>query len=494
MFCSNCGTNVDDNTKFCPKCGANLSTNENTSVDQTQTNYTGNETANVDNSANATQAQPTQPQNFQNQNQGFNQGFNQGGYQNQGYQQNPNQGFANQFGQQPAGGQKKFTTLLKDKRVIAGICVAVVAIIALIVFLVKPKTINLDKYVVIETEGYNKVGTAKVKFDTIRFEQDNAGKIKLRKNQNSNIKLLEKLESYGMTEAAYTRFFENQVKYGGELSKSSDLSNGDEIRYTWKDVNIAELESLFKVKIKAKGVTHTVSGLKKVKTKDAFSGVTVKFYGRNGSGYGRVVGANYSLHMQIKKNSNLKNGDKVTVEINTQYLNDFIKANGYAPSKTKKTFKVTGLTEYVNDLSKLSEKDIEAITKQSKDQVTAWAAQNSQFFTPGELKYEGMYLLKRKESTSDYADIVVVLSTTVSSPDGKFEPTGIYFPVRYSMVRKSDDKFTLGSGSILGRVTLNNAIYLSGYTDGATMYKEIITEQIDRYEHQVIGDIKQFGN
>ena len=56
MFCSNCGTNVDDNTKFCPKCGANLSTNENTSVDQTQTNYTGNETANVDNSANAAQA------------------------------------------------------------------------------------------------------------------------------------------------------------------------------------------------------------------------------------------------------------------------------------------------------------------------------------------------------------------------------------------------------------------------------------------------------
>jgi hypothetical protein len=109
------------------------------------------------------------------------------------------------------------------------------------------------------------------------------------------------------------------------------------------------------------------------------------------------------------------------------------------------------------------------------------------------MKYEGMYLLKRKESSSDYADLYVVLSTTVSSPNGRFEPTAMYFPIKYYSVRKDGESVKLGSGSIMGRVTLGNTVFISGYTDGATMYKEIVTEQVDRYTHQVIGDIKQFG-
>ena len=524
MFCPNCGTKLEDDVKFCPNCGNQISQNDSSSqaandvepAKEVETvENTAVENASVENPTNAGDANTVQNNGYQNPN---------GGYQFAGYQspnggyQNPNGGYQNPNGgyQNPNGGYQNngyqngnlgynapnataSKDWLKDKRIwaLGGVVVAVLVLILCLAF--RPKTVKLDKYVKITTEGYNSVGTAKAQFDTTAFMHDYRGKIKLNKKAfEEDSSALSKLSltvlSGEASDYEVANAFAFLVSNSGKLDKSRDLKNGDTVRYDWDKLDTEKLERYFKVKVKAKGVSTTVSGLEDVKTKDIFKGVEVKFSGRNGSGYGRITGSQYSYYMTIIDGSNLKNGDKVTVEVKKDRISDFIKVYGFAPAKSTKTFKVSGLTEYLSDLSKLNDKQIEFAKKQTEDYITASFAKSANLVTGSDPKYVGMYLLTRKNSSYGANELYVVYSYTVTSVDGRFDPVTLYMPVRFTNVTVGEDSLKLLTASIDGRTTVGGTVILHGYTDGNEMYKNIVTAHMDNYDHGVLGsDLEAFG-
>lgn len=523
MFCPNCGTKLEDGVKFCPNCGNQISQNDSTSqaannvepakeaetVENTTVENASVENPTVENPTNAGDTNTVQNNGYQNPNGGYQfAGYQNpnGGYQNpNGGYQNPNGGYQNNgyqngnLGYNTGNGNVNANNLLKDKRIWAagGILIAVFIMVLCLAF--RPKTVKLDKYVKITTEGYNSVGTAKAQFDTTAFMHDYRGKIKLNKKAfEEDSSALSKLSltvlSGEASDYEVANAFAFLVSNSGKLDKSRDLKNGDTVRYDWDKLDTEKLERYFKVKVKAKGVSTTVSGLEDVKTKDIFKGVEVKFSGRNGSGYGRVTGSQYSYYMTIVDGSNLKNGDKVTVEIKKDRISDFIKVYGFAPAKSTKTFKVSGLTEYLSELSKLNDKQIEFAKKQTEDYITASFAKSANLVTGSDPKYVGMYLLNRKNSSYGANELYVVYSYTVSSVDGRFDPVTLYMPVRYINVTVGEDTLKLLTASIEGRTTVGGTVILHGFTDGNEMYKNIVTAHMDNYDHDVLGsDLEAFG-
>ncbi|MCR4782736.1 MAG: zinc-ribbon domain-containing protein [Lachnospiraceae bacterium] len=480
MFCPNCGSKLEDGVKFCPSCGNKISANEEKPVEQPTENNTVEQSTEQPVEQKVEATQPVQND------------------VNNNTYQNPNPGYGESASVNTTNNGNNVNNILKDKRVIAGIVAAVVVVVGLLFFFLKPTTVNLDKYIMIESEGYNSVGTAKATFNKAAFAEDYRGKIKINKKAlREEASLVSELEKYGISmdpsDGVVLEMFEASVSNAGKLDKTSELKNGDTVTYDWSKLDKSKIERCFKVKIKAKGVSHKVSGLEKVKTKDIFKGVSVKFYGRSGHGYGRVSGAPYNYYLKIEDNSNLKNGDTVTVEVESNNLKQFIKRNGFAPKKSKKTFKVSGLTEYISDLKKLNDKQIESIKKQTEEYMTASFAKSSNLVSGSDGKYLGMYLQKRKDSDYDSSTLYVVYSYTVTSVDGRFDPVTLYMPLRISNPQIDGDSVKANSASVQG-TTLQNTVILHGYTDGAEMYKEIVTSNIDNYEFQVSGsDLEAFG-
>jgi|GEM_PF-3430718 len=495
MFCPNCGTKLEDDVKFCPNCGNQISQNDSSSQEAKQVEPAA-QTETVENTtAEATQANTGATNTVQNNGyQNPNPDFQNAGYQNMGYANPNNMGYA-----APKAGNANMQKLLKDKRVWAIGGVILAALILLICMMLRPKTVKLDKYVRITTEGYDSVGTAKAEFDTTAFIHDYRGKIKLNKKAlEEDTTALSKLSvnvlSNQATDYEVANAFAFLVSNSGKLDKNRDLKNGETVKYVWDKLDVDKVERYFKVKVKADGVSKTVTGLESVKTKDIFKGVDVRFSGRNGSGYARVTGSQYSYYLTVNGGSNLKNGDKVTVEIKKDMISNFIKTYGFAPKKSTKTFKVTGLTEYLSSLKKLNDKQIAFAKKQTEDYITASFAKSADLVTGTDGKYVGMYLLNRKNSSYGANELYVVYSYTVTSVNGKFDPVTLYMPVRFTNVTVGDESLKLLTASIEGRTTVGGAVILHGFTDGNEMYKNIVTAHMDDYEHDVLGaDLEAFG-
>ena len=88
-------------------------------------------------------------------------------------------------------------------------------------------TVNLNKYVTIESSGYDSMGTAMSTFDYDAFEDDFSGKIKLSKNAKSNELAMEFFEGDDPSELLI------DMCVSRKLDKYSDLSNGDIVTLEW---------------------------------------------------------------------------------------------------------------------------------------------------------------------------------------------------------------------------------------------------------------------
>ena len=84
------------------------------------------------------------------------------------------------------------------------------------------KTVNLNDYLTIECKGMDTAGKASFSVDIERLVEDNA-------------------EALGMDGASFgsllTVYDDFYSKLGGELDKSSELSNGDKITFKWDDID-----------------------------------------------------------------------------------------------------------------------------------------------------------------------------------------------------------------------------------------------------------------
>ena len=381
-------------------------------------------------------------------------------------------------------------------------------------------TVNLNRYVTLSAEGYDTVGKLNVEFDTDKLEADYGKKIA----QNfKKVMADNKQDTLGLSSAAAALYSGQEADLfaaycaTGSADKTSGLSNGDVVTYTWDDNQDAAKE-LFGVNIKCSDITYKVSGLQKVDFFDAFDGVTVEFNGTAPHGTAAVnclptAAAAESLTYTLDTTDGLKNGDTVTLTVRSDQddFSDCIQKYGALPAAAEKTFTVQGLDEYVTSADKLSESALTALKAQAEDTLNAYAA--NKFPDSATLKgieYLGNYILTPKNTEEwDVKNDIVILAYRydvnnhfVGDNDEVFDKdVSVYWYIGFRNVRCDadgnltgglDDYYSCGNSFDIDSGLKNRNIYTiytykwtyNGFTSLNEMYSDAVTRKIETYNHQ----------
>ena len=550
-FCGNCGTQVGDDADFCPNCGQKLKGEMEQPAEQAapvQEQPAEQETPVQEQPAEqaapvqeqpaeqetpvqeqpAEQAAPVQEQpqqgqfqsqpqqgQFQSQPQ---QGQFQGQPQQGQFQSQPQQGQfqgrpqQGQFQGQPQQGQfqgqpqqarppKKPFKMTKQlwALLIAVIAVVVVAIVALVVVKNQKKKVNINDYISVEYNGYETAGTAYVDFDETGFSE---AVIKAQGKKLKNVKSLDDLDWSDLTDLMGSSNWDLIDSITFDVKPDSDLSNGDVVTVTasWNE----DYEKKAGVKILSKEQEFTVEGLEEVKEVDPFEDIEVTF-----SGTPPYVYPNWTnnsdddylryLWFNFEDYDSLDVGDTVTLTVDESEENAL--ANGYKFTQTSKEYTVSGVDSYVTSAADISADNLDSMKNEATDALDAYFANNNSYIGNSGFSYEGSYYLVAKNSDTwgDTNVLYLVFSTTVTSAENAFEPTVVYFPVKYTNIMAlSDGSQSFNTyGDIEGYTELeyDDGWYnVEGYTDGAQMFNDLVVTQKVDYTYEVTDNLTQFGN
>ena len=451
------------------------------------------------------QSQPQQGQ-FQGRPQ---QGQFQGRPQQGQFQGQPQQG---QFQGQPQQGQfqgqpqqarppKKPFKMTKQlwALLIAVIAVVVVAIVALVVVKNQKKKVNINDYISVEYNGYETAGTAYVDFDETGFSE---AVIKAQGKKLKNVKSLDDLDWSDLTDLMGSSNWDLIDSITFDVKPDSDLSNGDVVTVTasWNE----DYEKKAGVKILSKEQEFTVEGLEEVKEVDPFEDIEVTF-----SGTPPYVYPNWTnnsdddylryLWFNFEDYDSLDVGDTVTLTVDESEENAL--ANGYKFTQTSKEYTVSGVDSYVTSAADISADNLDSMKNEATDALDAYFANNNSYIGNSGFSYEGSYYLVAKNSDTwgDTNVLYLVFSTTVTSAESAFEPTVVYFPVKYTNIMAlSDGSQNFNTyGDIEGYTDLeydDGWDNVEGYTDGAQMFNDLVVTQKVDYTYEVTDNLTQFGN
>ncbi len=541
-FCGNCGTQVGDDADFCPNCGQKLKGEMEQPAEQAapvqeqpaeqekpvqeqpaeqaapvQEQPAEQETPVQEQPAE--QAAPVQEQPQQGQ---FQSQPQQGQFQSQPqqgqFQSQPQQG---QFQGQPQQGQfqgrpqqgqfqgqpqqarppKKPFKMTKQlwALLIAVIAVVVVAIVALVVVKNQKKKVNINDYISVEYNGYETAGTAYVDFDETGFSE---AVIKAQGKKLKNVKSLDDLDWSDLTDLMGSSNWDLIDSITFDVKPDSDLSNGDVVTVTasWNE----DYEKKAGVKILSKEQEFTVEGLEEVKEVDPFEDIEVTFSGtppyvypdwtnNSDDDYLRYLWFNFEDY------DSLDVGDTVTLTVDESEENAL--ANGYKFTQTSKEYIVSGVDSYVTSAADISADNLDSMKNEATDVLDAYFANNNSYIGNSGFSYEGSYYLVAKNSDTwgDTNVLYLVFSTTVTSAENAFEPTVVYFPVKYTNIMAlSDGSQSFNTyGDIEGYTDLeyDDGWYnVEGYTDGAQMFNDLVVTQKVDYTYEVTDNLTQFGN
>ena len=537
-FCGNCGTQVGDDADFCPNCGQKLKGEMEQPAEQAapvqeqpaeqaapvQEQPAEQETPVQEQPAEqetpvqeqpAEQAAPVQGQPQQGQFQGqpqqgqFQSQPQQGQFQGQPqqgqFQGRPQQG---QFQGRPQQGQfqgqpqqarppKKPFKMTKQlwALLIAVIAVVVVAIVALVVVKNQKKKVNINDYISVEYNGYETAGTAYVDFDETGFSE---AVIKAQGKKLKNVKSLDDLDWSDLTDLMGSSNWDLIDSITFDVKPDSDLSNGDVVTVTasWNE----DYEKKAGVKILSKEQEFTVEGLEEVKEVDPFEDIEVTFSGTPPYVYPNWTNNSEDdylryLWFNFEDYDSLDVGDTVTLTVDESEENAL--ANGYKFTQTSKEYTVSGVDSYVTSAADISADNLDSMKNEATDALDAYFANNNSYIGNSGFSYEGSYYLVAKNSDTwgDTNVLYLVFSTTVTSAENAFEPTVVYFPVKYTNIMAlSDGSQNFNTyGDIEGYTDLeydDGWDNVEGYTDGAQMFNDLVVTQ----KVEVTDNLTQFGN
>ncbi len=384
------------------------------------------------------------------------------------------------YGAVPNGPRKS-----KKGPIIAIISAGVVAIAAIVIALIlllgsKTAEVDLSKYVNITYEGYDTTGTAYVTIDKTTLLVD------ILKAQGKDTTSVSSV-SYSMK--ALMNSIEIEEKY------YEDLTNGQKINIEVKFDKLLMEENDVEFKNAVKD--YTVESLEELIEVDPFKDVTLKFSGTSPAGY--VYYNNASdidcvrwASMEFDKDSDLKNGDTVTLRVSPDSIENAVK-KGYKFTVTSKEYKVEGLSYYYNSLDEISDehmKKYEEAAKEAVDDALEWTYD----ITVTDVKLIGKYFGKSKVYPSNNK-IVFVYSATATSTDGSFDTTTIYIPaiMKVGCIEEGniDYIYAYTSGSIRTEIGWGSC---SGFVSGDLMYTELINNEINTEDYEVTAskDMPQF--
>lgn len=364
------------------------------------------------------------------------------------------------------------------KKVLLGASAAIIAI-AVIVFISiqSGKTIDLNKYLEIQATGFDGYGSARAYIDWAALEKDHGNDVSFSK------------ATHGLLDIWLTPMEALQDCVTVRLDKYDGLSNGDLVNYTW-DIS-SDLQKYLECSITHKDGTHTVSGLEKLETFDAFADVAVTFSGISPMGDAKINynGSDFSAYdFSCDKTSELKNRDTIEVKLSRDDMAYYAERFGKIPEATAKTYTVSGLQEYVTAFSDLTEDFMNNIKKEAEDSVYSYVAKSySKESSMKHLEYAGYIFDHIKNENTHYSvfnHLYVIYRGDVSNSDNKFATTKVYYPVEFTnLVKGTGDEISFGQNEgIPGFSELDSFWYTtSGYTNPLTCYTELVDGNRDEY-------------
>lgn len=299
---------------------------------------------------------------------------------------------------------------------VAAVCVGFFLLLTIIItIIVWPKKVNLNDYVIVEYEGYNTLGEAKVKIDEAAFIEKYGDKIKFSK----------KVKEYGInTDNLYgytpAEIFLDYVS--ADLSQKTNLSNGQEITLTWNNTYL-EFDEVFNYGIKYKEETFVVEGLKEVEMFDPFENIEVSFVGTEPEGKVEIhqkdtSGMYAELGYVTYENGIYSNGDVVKVYLTA--WNDPVtycaENYGVCPTATEKEYVVEGLFYPVKTIAEIPEESMNALIAQGQDVFNSYTALywQDQHMVDSFL-YQGSYLLTPKPGVDEDAESLIYMVYKVNA-------------------------------------------------------------------------------
>ena len=246
-------------------------------------------------------------------------------------------------------------------------------------------------------------------------------------------------------------------------SPREGLSNGDTVTVT---VSLSETAAK---KVVGESKKFTVAGLPEIETVDIFRDISLRYEG--------IVGEYTMVHLDklsdnqilqdcrfsIEPQSNIKNGDAVTVTvINADYLAE---KHLCVPAETSKTFTVSGLDEYLTDSDLLPEDQIREIINQY---VIDKQKEDDFIFSYGETTYYKTYFCLGKEGAigADFSRLYIYVCYD-EYMNGNYRWT-VYTPLTFrNLIMKAD-----------GTIELN-------YEDGENAVFQTSPESVEEYMEEL---------
>ena len=427
----------------------------------------------------------------------------------------------------PKEGKKKKTGVIIGivLAVLAAIVVLIIAIVAIVLVLVLHKpTVDLNEYVIIETNGYDGYGKATYSVDGNKFMEDYGDKIKFtnkfkKELKNASSEDLWALSLVGINpendgdaiELFSTLFFTH-----GELSETSGLSNNDVITYRWNfdgvtEDEIKEMAGYLGVKVKYSDIEYTVDNLQAVQAFDPFTGVSIVFDGiaPNGTAYIDVADGT-DLDYTMDKYTELSNGDSITVTVQPRYgIDDYVSKYGKAPSSDSATFVVEGLGEYASSVSQIPAEELEKMKTQGNEVIQSLTS--SLGWKDGyeiEINCIGNYFLSAKsidnstKANKIYMVYKVHYAREVKDYSGKKQMAecDFYYWVSWSeMYTNSDGVFVydlnkyekskdsarhtweIYQGKVFGTPYNQVDLLYYGYENLDLLYNKVVTSNVEKY-------------
>lgn len=447
MICKKCGENNPNDSKFCVKCGSSL---------ENLTNDTGSSSATIEKKDSVLK--------------------NNGAIVD------------------------KFKALSKNAKLgIVGGAVALIVIIALLI--TNGNTIDLNKYLITETNGYEGYGTATANIDWQAIDAKYGSKLSF----TSKAK-----EEYGGLLGLMTPMDALKNSVSVKLSNYSGLSNGDDVSYSW--VVDETLSKYLNCKTKYSDGSFKASGLSEVGTFDAFENMSVEFTGIAPDGKASInyTGSEMNYYdFEIDNSSNLSNGDTVSVTIPEDRLTYYAEKLGKVPASLTKEFKVEGLDKYLTNISEIDDASLDEMKSQATDVFNAYVAKS--FDDDEKLEdftYLGNYLLTQKSSNywNSYNYLTLVYKAKVHNSvsndkgDSYDKVNDLYWYITYNNLKVDPDgkivvdtthsttpnnsfkSFKIDSGVDAGWYTKTWDYY--GYSTLDELYKDVVTSNIDSFNHE----------
>lgn len=357
--------------------------------------------------------------------------------------------------------------------------------------------INLNDYLDVTYSGYDSAGVATSEFDIDKMIKDNSEAFGI-KGDVTDSELL-KIEA------------DLDDVIDGSLDKTTDLSNGDSVSYKWNVSMTDKLKEKYKVEFVSEDKEFKVDSLDAVEEFDPFENLEVTFSGIAPNGSAKISGSIEevpSLYFKADKTSELKNGDIITITLDSYEddIESYCLEYGKVPTELEKEVTVEGLSSYVSKIDEIPEDMQEKMKQQAVDSFNANAAGWAEGNSLENAEFIGYYFLSPKEGFyTSYDNLLYCVykitanitgCTSENTDEQQTAQEEYYTFYRYSDIMILDDG-TCSVNLSDGRMTNNriesnygavnfwfSSYYFYGYWDLDSMFNECVTQEISDYNYE----------